>query len=245
MRRSRWLGIAERFLLATSLACGLVWGSARIHALATQARALQAFTEACPEPTLAPAANSRAAACPSESPREEALPAHAGDGWPSVALGVPKPDMSTWDPARRTLHARAMAGLDPGRALGRLDIPSLKLAVVVLPGIGPVSLNGGVGHIPGTPMPGEGGNVGIAGHRDGFFRPLERVREGDMFKLTTPRGVYEYRVEWTKVVEPKAVEVLADPGHDAITLVTCYPFRIIGSAPLRFIVRARCVAAPA
>ena len=155
-------------------------------------------------------------------------------------LRVPTPDMSDWAQGRRECHARSLAEIDRDAVLGRLDIPSIRVSVIVLPGVDAVCLNGGVGHIPGTPRPGEPGNIGIAGHRDGFFRGLEHIAKGAVLRLTTPRGAFEYQVQWTKIVEPKDVEVLAGSGADEITLVTCYPFRVLGSAPKRFIVRALC-----
>ena len=100
------------------------------------------------------------------------------------------------------------------------------------------TLRGAVGHIPGTALPGERGNAGFAAHRDTFFRPLQGVRKGDEVIVTTPRGVYRYSVTGTRVVEPENVSVLDPTKETALTLVTCYPFDYIGSAPQRFIVRA-------
>jgi sortase A len=100
------------------------------------------------------------------------------------------------------------------------------------------TLRRAVGHIPGTALPGEPGNVVIAGHRDTFFRPLRNIHKGDEITLTTLDGVYRYRVDFTEVVEPQNAEAL-DASPDAIlTLVTCYPFYFVGPSPKRFIVRA-------
>jgi sortase A len=96
-----------------------------------------------------------------------------------------------------------------------------------------------VGHIRGTPLPGQRGNVALAGHRDTFFRGLRDIRVNDEITLTTLSGSYRYRVDSTKVVKPEETEVLEDDGDDILTLVTCYPFNFVGSAPSRFIVRAR------
>ena len=85
---------------------------------------------------------------------------------------------------------------------------------------------------------GKPGNVGIAGHRDTFFRPLRNVQAGDIITLTTLRGEYRYRVVSTKIVSPDNVAVLDSDGNQILTLVTCYPFYYVGSAPERFIVRA-------
>jgi sortase A len=90
-------------------------------------------------------------------------------------------------------------------------------------------------------LPGQLGNVGIAGHRDTFFRPLRNIRQGDMIALTTLEGEYRYRVVSTSVVSPSEVSVLRPTGEEVLTLVTCYPFYYVGSAPERFIVRAKIV----
>jgi len=99
-----------------------------------------------------------------------------------------------------------------------------------------------VGHLPGTALPGEPGNVVLAGHRDPFFRPLKDVRPGDAVELTTPQGRFEYTVEDTQVVEPGRTDLLDPAGRARLTLVTCYPFYLVGNAPDRFVVRARQVA---
>jgi sortase A len=97
----------------------------------------------------------------------------------------------------------------------------------------------GAGHIEGTPLPGETGNVGIAGHRDTFFRGLKDIRMNDEIQLQTATGLFHYEVDWLKVVEPDDTTVL-EPStpQSTLTLVTCYPFYFIGSAPKRFVVRA-------
>jgi len=126
-----------------------------------------------------------------------------------------------------------------GTLVGRIEIPRLGISAIVLEGVGKKTLRRGVGHIPETPLPERGGNVGLAAHRDGFFRELKDVRNGDVITLKTLEGTYEYRVEWTKVVQPADTQVLDDVGAPALTLVTCYPFYYVGSAPERFIVRAQ------
>jgi sortase A len=100
-----------------------------------------------------------------------------------------------------------------------------------------------VGYIPGTALPGEPGNVGLAGHRDTFFRKLRNINPDDEIRVTTRDGVFRYVVQRTSIVEPKDVWVLNATDYPALTLVTCYPFSYIGSAPQRFIVRAA-LAAP-
>jgi sortase A len=126
--------------------------------------------------------------------------------------------------------------------IGRLEIPHLGLSVVILEGIGKATLQRAVGHIPGTALPGQTGNVGLAGHRDTFFRPLQGIRRNDIITLTTLRGDYRYRVVSTRVVSPEEVSVLDSSGEEILTLVTCHPFYFVGAAPNRFIVRAERVA---
>jgi sortase A len=155
----------------------------------------------------------------------ELLGNHQDAGAGSLQL---KPATSTPGPP-----AVASSGL-----IGRIEIPRLGISVIVMEGVSSKTLRRAVGHIPGTALPGEPGNVGISGHRDTFFRPLRNIRQDDIITLTTLLGEYRYRVVSTKVVGPYDVAVL-DPGKNQIlTLVTCYPFYLVGSAPDRFIVRA-------
>jgi sortase A len=122
--------------------------------------------------------------------------------------------------------------------IGRIEIPRLGLSAIVIEGTSGTSLRRAVGHITGTALPGQAGNVGISGHRDTFFRPLRNIRRNDIITLTTLLGEYRYRVVSTKIVGPRDIAVL-DPGADEVlTLVTCYPFYFVGFAPDRFIVRA-------
>jgi len=131
----------------------------------------------------------------------------------------------------------------PSALIGRLEIPRLGLSVMVREGADNGTLRKAVGHIPGTALPGVIGNVALAGHRDTFFRPLRNIKKGDDIDLQTERGTYRYVVESTKIVGPRDVGVLAASGGETLTLVTCYPFYYVGSAPKRFIVRATQVAA--
>ena len=126
-----------------------------------------------------------------------------------------------------------------GSPLIRMRVPRLALSVMVSEGIQAQTLALAAGHIPGTAFPDEPGNVGIAGHRDTFFRKLNEIRKDDVIDLATPGGSYQYSVEWTRVVMPTQVDVLESSNAPVLTLVTCYPFTYVGSAPKRFIVRAR------
>lgn len=129
--------------------------------------------------------------------------------------------------------------------VGRIEIPRLNLRAIIAEGIDSRTLRRAVGHLPGTPMPGEEGNVVLAGHRDTFFRALKDIRAEDIVRITTPRGRFEYLVEATVVVEPTRTDVLDPTSEPSVTLVTCYPFYLVGEAPDRFVVRARLIAANA
>lgn len=123
--------------------------------------------------------------------------------------------------------------------LGRLTIPRLKLRAMVREGVGEDTLSLALGHIPDTAMPGQPGNVGLAGHRDTIFRALRGIRKNDLIVFETRRARYTYRVEGIGIVKPENVSVLKASSAPELTLVTCYPFRYVGSAPDRFIVKAR------
>ena len=122
--------------------------------------------------------------------------------------------------------------------LGRIEIPRVGVSSLVLEGVTGATLRRGVGHIGGTPLPRLPGNFGLAGHRDTVFRGLKDIRKGDSITLDTLDGTYRYVVDWAQVVDPDDVEVLAVSNQPELTLVTCYPFYYVGSAPERFVVRA-------
>lgn len=122
--------------------------------------------------------------------------------------------------------------------VGLLDVPRLGLSVIVIEGVEQRVLRRAAGHMPGTALPGNPGNVGISAHRDTFFRPLRNVRMNDLVTLTTPLAEYRYRVVSTRIVDPADVSVLDATSREILTLVTCYPFYFVGPAPSRFIVRA-------
>jgi sortase A len=126
----------------------------------------------------------------------------------------------------------------PSGALGRIEITRIGLAAMILEGIDRRTLRRAVGHIPGTPLPGQPGNVAIAGHRDTFFRALRNIQHDDEIRLTTQGGSYRYLVDSSEVVAPEDTQVLGESSDTILTLVTCYPFYFVGPAPKRFIVRA-------
>ena len=147
------------------------------------------------------------------------------------------PDLSLWDLKRvRAWRAALTQPVPPPLAI--LRIPKIRLEVAVLPGTDDFVLNRAVGHIDDTARPGTDSNCGIAGHRDGFFRGLKDIAPGDAIELETLEGRETYRVERTWIVDPEDVSVLEQTPIRSLTLVTCYPFYFIGSAPQRFIVRA-------
>ena len=147
------------------------------------------------------------------------------------------PDQTLWSPERIRAWRETLSRQAP-QALGVLRISRIGLEVPILEGTDDWTLNRAVGHIADTAAPGANGNSGIAGHRDGFFRGLKDVKEGDEIALETRHGRETYRIERTWIVDPTDVSVLDPTPAPAITLVTCYPFYFIGSAPQRFIVRA-------
>jgi sortase A len=130
--------------------------------------------------------------------------------------------------------ASAASGL-----IGRIEIARLGLSVMVVEGDDGKTLRRAAGHIPGTALPGQSGNVGITAHRDTFFRPLRNIELNDVITLTTWQGEYRYRVVSTQIVSPEDVAVLDSTGDEILTLLTCHPFYFVGAAPNRFIVRAQ------
>jgi len=146
--------------------------------------------------------------------------------------------------SRTTVELRAAPrpeprGLSRGDVIGELEIPRLDISVAIFEGDDAGILKLGAGHIPKTALPPGSGNIGIAAHRDTYFRPLRLIRVNDLIELKTSAGASRYAVTETKIVRPSDIGVLAKaPGRD-LTLVTCYPFYYIGSAPERFIVHAR------
>lgn len=125
-----------------------------------------------------------------------------------------------------------------GDPVGVLRIARIHLEVPVLEGTSVLTLNRGAGRIEGTAQPGEDGNIGIAGHRDSFFRALKDVHVGDAIELGTPAEVSTYVVDRVQIVTPDRVDVLESTGQPSLTLVTCYPFHYFGRAPERYVVTA-------
>jgi sortase A len=209
----RAFGIVGRFLLVTGAVLIGVYVVARIHAEVMSRVALDQFSEAeRKEPT------------------------------PSTAPGAPTGakhyvDFSLWSMKRITLYEESLSK-QFAPPLGVLEIPKIGVEVPVFDGTDDLTLNRGVGRITGTARPGRGGNVGIAGHRDGFFRRLKDVVIGDKIELRTPARTEIYQVDQIRIVKPTEVQVLEERSIPTLTIVTCYPFYFIGNAPQRYIVRA-------
>jgi sortase A len=163
--------------------------------------------------------------------RKSATPSSGSDSLKSspTSVGASPQDRSPIE-GRTTVPARP--------ALGRITIPSIGLSSMILEGIDQKTMQRGVGHIPGTALLDQPGNVALARHRDTFFRTLRKIRKNDEITVETLEEAYRYRVDFTQVVAPDETEVLNGSGDTILTLVTCYPFSFVGPAPQRFVVRA-------
>jgi len=129
-------------------------------------------------------------------------------------------------------------GRDP-MLIGQLDVPRVGLSVMVREGMDPTSLRRAVGHVPSTALPGQPGNFVVLGHRDTFFRKLRELEKGDTVQISTTRGRFTYAVESIEVVEPEGISLSVPPSETVTTLITCFPFNYVGTAPRRFVARAR------
>lgn len=151
-----------------------------------------------------------------------------------------EPDFSGWSEKRvRDFEESLKVESDAPHAV--LDISHLNIRVPVYNGADEFNLNRGVARIIGTGRIGEVGNLGIAGHRDGFFRPLKDIQVGDTFQLETYYGTETYAVSSIDIVDPADLHVLAPTDAPTVTLVTCYPFYYVGHAPKRFIVKGEAI----
>ena len=152
------------------------------------------------------------------------------------------PDFSDWSATRITAWKESLDKANPPQAV--LTIPAVDIRVPVFDGTTELNLNRGAARIEGTARIGAPGNLGLAAHRDGYFRALQNIKHGDILQLRTRAERIDYRVVGISIVEPEAIEVLAPSETPSITLVTCYPFYFAGSAPQRFIVRAERLTSP-
>jgi sortase A len=157
-------------------------------------------------------------------------------GSQNIATSIGKPRQASDDVNRGDVSA-------PDGVIGRIEIPSLALSAPITSDYDVNSLRRGVGHIPGTAVPGGLGTVGLAGHRDSFFRPLRRIAPKMEISLVDRSGTYHYVVDSTEIVSPDKVEVLDIVARPELTLITCFPFDYVGAAPRRFIVHAHLLSA--
>ena len=217
----RAIGITSRLLIVAGAALLVFYAVATIHRLVMSRMALSQFSEVQPPPKT-------------HLPPQSSTPTK-----PAVAPQIKKKhvDFSLWSSQRIAAFKKVFAKQTaPPEAV--LEIPRIGLEAPVFEGTDDLTLNRGVGWISGTAHLGQSGNVGIAGHRDGFFRGLKDVVVGDSIQLKTTEGTKTYRVDQIRVVKPNNIQVLENRAVPTLTLVTCYPFYYVGSAPLRYIVRA-------
>lgn len=123
-----------------------------------------------------------------------------------------------------------------GDVFATLKIASLDFEKPIIHGDSPNELRKGIGHYAGSTIPGEKGNVVLAGHRDTVFRPIEKIKEGDEILIETNYGNFKYVVSSIRITDPKDTSVTAPTDKEQLTIYTCYPFNFIGNAPNRFIV---------
>jgi sortase A len=212
----------ERILFVSGLALAALYSTARIESILTSRAALRRFAALEAPGATASATSDKQSAEGKNSSRR---------------MDLPDVDFSLWSPRRVETYKRSM-GNKSGTPLAVLHIPRINLEAPLYEGTDDITLNHAVGRIAGTARPGELGNIGIAGHRDGFFRGLKDVSVGDAIELKTLQGRDTYIVDRIQIVKPNQVEVLKPRSVPSLTLVTCYPFYFLGSAPQRYIVTA-------
>jgi len=233
-----WLRRFERLAWTIGIVLVLFWVAAKIHSKIGSRSDLESFAEAkrARETALPALPTGLSAAATLAPPTPTPVPLAFPEGKPSYAL---------WSKIRIKGYEESLAQA-ASSPMAILRVPKINLEVAVLDGTDDLTLNRAVGHIEDTARPGETGNCGIAGHRDGFFRGLKDVVRGDRVELETLAGTQTYRVDAIWIVRPEDVQVLDPTPQTALTLVACYPFYFVGHAPQRYIVRAvREDAAPA
>ncbi len=207
-----WLRNIERLLLVSGVLLLALYLASRLHQTIMVRAALQQFS------------NQQRAADEPHAPPQAAT----------------NPDVTLWSEQRIKSYRESLAAhFAPPIAV--LRIAKIRMEVPVLEGTDDLTLNRGVGHVAGTPNPGGNGNAAIAGHRDGFFRGLKDVSVGDTIELDTPGSTVTYVIDRINIVDPSDVSVLKPRPHPSLTLITCYPFYFVGSAPKRYIVQASVV----
>jgi len=226
MKKLRFVEIVA-WVLGSALVA--VWVAYGLHAFFGSRTDIQRFERAKEAVRLSPVPSAPAPVTAGLEPR-----------YPQqVTLAAsPEVDYSLWAEGRIKEYEESLEA-DLGAPQAIFRIPKLDLEVAVLEGTSDLVLNRGVGRIAGTAQIGEVGNLGIAGHRDGFFRGLKDIETGDTMELETLRGTQSYLIDKISIVSPEDVYVLDPSEESRITLVTCYPFYFVGKAPLRYIVHAR------
>ena len=212
------LRVAQLLLLTAGATLLVVYAAAQVDAARTRAHALEAFAVARGD--HAAVSESRSPATPSPAPLEYSN----------------APDQALWS-APRIAAYRDSAKLARDVPLGVLTIASVKLEAPIFEGTAELTLNRGIGRIEGTAEVDAAGNLGLAGHRDGYFRVLKDVQVGDIVDVQSLASTTHYRIIDISIVEPTDVHVLAATDTATLTLVTCYPFYFIGEAPRRYIVK--------
>ena len=207
----KWSRKIEQTLLIMGSLFVLAYGSARIHRLVMSRAGLWSF--------WAHESHSSASNQANEQPE---------------GVGV---DVTLWSESRFGAYIVAL-GMKLEPPLAVLSIPRIRVEVPVFDGTDELILNRGAGRILGTARPGESGNIGIAAHRDGFFRSLKDIQVGDRVELAAREDRFVYTVDNIEIVKPTDVEVLRARPHPSLTLVTCYPFYFVGDAPQRYVVHA-------
>lgn len=162
-------------------------------------------------------------------------------------VGYVSADSKAYQAAEKKKFTQAIVPQQPrvlreGEVIGEIRVARLGLDAIVVEGESANNLQRAVGHISNSALPGEWGNVALAGHRDTFFRPLREIRAGDEIRFRTAGETFEYRVESIEIVGAKDTKVLEPSSGRDLTLITCFPFSFVGRAPGRFVVRAREVA---
>src|SRR5262245_39129368 len=205
----------ERMLLLAALTLLSLWGAARIHSVISSKVAVAQF----------------------EAEAKRGASAGQNGGSPLESILSAPVDFRLWSPKRVAAYQDSLTQKSD-RPLAVLRIPKINLEVPVFNDTDDLTLNRGVGRILGTARLGEAGNLGIAGHRDGFFRGLQSIAQGDSIELVGPAGSDRYMVSEIRIVTPDDVSVLRPTAVPTVTLVTCFPFYFVGHAPKRYIVIA-------
>jgi sortase A len=227
--------IAERAAWAIGLVLLLIWTGYWIHGKVGSRSSFEDFEAAKADLAASRGLDSQAMESESQpQPSDSQVDAQIEPRDLPTDLPV---DYSLWDEGRIEEYEESLEH-DFGPPLAIVRIPVLDLQVPLLEGTDDLVLNRGVGRIAGTALPGELGNIGIAGHRDGFFRGLKDISEGDTIELETLTATDIYRIDKITIVTPQDVHVLEHQSVPTLTLVTCYPFYFVGKAPKRYIVSA-------